>query len=69
MSKKRGQILKQRVCGWGRHKIEKGGWVAVVRFGPDASVSAVTLVAIEQQQGLASRFNHWLFTVAIKHVI
>lgn len=40
-----------------------------LQFGPDASVSAVTFVAIELQQGLPCQFNHWLFTVAMRHVI
>lgn len=35
----------------------------------DADVSAVTLVAIEQQQGLPFPFSHWLATLTTSHVV
>ena len=37
--------------------------------GPDADVSAVTLVAIEQQQGLPFPFSHWLASLTTSHVV
>lgn len=37
--------------------------------GPDADVSAVTLVAIEQQQCLPFPFSHWLTTLTTSHVV
>ncbi len=37
--------------------------------GGDADVSAVTLVAIEQQQGLPFPFSHWLATLTTSHVV
>lgn len=39
--------------------------------GADAyvSLSAVTLVAIELQQGLPSAFSHWLSTLTTSHVV
>ena len=37
--------------------------------GPDADVSAVTLVAIERQQGLPFPFIHWLATLSTSHVV
>lgn len=37
--------------------------------GPDADVSSVTLVAIEQQQGLPLLFSHWLATLTTSHVV
>lgn len=37
--------------------------------GPDAEVSAVTLVAIEQQQGLPFLFSYWLATLTTSHVV
>lgn len=39
------------VCGWEGQGNGVGGWI-----GPDADVSAVTLVATEQQQGLPFPF-------------
>lgn len=51
-----------RVCGLGGQRREGG-------VGPDADVSAVTLVAIEQQQGLPFPFTHWLATLTTRHVV
>lgn len=56
---------KKRVCGWGGHEGGRRG----LQFGPDACVSAVTFVAIELQQGLPCQLIHWLFAVAMRHVI
>ncbi len=37
--------------------------------GPDADISAVTLVAIEQQQGLPFSFSHWFAALTASHVV
>lgn len=47
------------VCACGGHEWE----------GDDADVSAVTLVAIEQQQGLPFLFSHWLAILTTNHVV
>lgn len=50
------------ICGWGGREREGG-------MGPDADVSAVTLVAIVQQQGLPFLFIHWLASLTTSHVV
>lgn len=37
--------------------------------GPDADVSAITLVATEQQQALPLPFGYWLVTLTTTHVV
>lgn len=53
----------------GREKERGAGGQRGGRGGPDADVSAITLVATEQQQALPLPFGYWLVTLTTTHVV